>query len=149
MHKRIVYLAGPVEVEGAVWRERVSKRLEELGFEPLNPLRGEEIRKVGKFVQSDIPDKTIVARDKSDMNRVRLTGGFVIMNLNTTNEGRPPIATLMELQWCVDHDVPVLGIMSDRDCDSRIRTHPWINESLSYKVTSVTAALAFVEGHLV
>jgi nucleoside 2-deoxyribosyltransferase len=146
--KRIIYLAGPVEVEGDTWRERTAEALEKLNFETLNPLRGEEIKKVGNYVKSDISDKAIVARDKHDLERVRLSGGFVVMNLNSSEDGRNPIGTLFELQWCVDNGVPVLGIMSERNCDSRIRTHPWVNESLSYKVTSVTAAINFIESHL-
>jgi nucleoside 2-deoxyribosyltransferase len=144
--KRAVYLAGPVEVEGDTWRARAAEALEKLGFEPINPLRGEEIKKVGKHIQSDVPDKAIVVRDKSDLRRVQLTGGFVVMNLCTTSDGRDPIGTLFELQWCVDRDVPVIAVMG-RGCKPNYRTHPWIKEAVGYEASSLTDALNFIENY--
>jgi hypothetical protein len=138
-----VYLAGACEVEDT-WRARAAKALEKLDFEPINPLRGETLRKAGKIVDTDITPKLLVTRDLYDMNQVRLSGGLFIMNLNTTSEGRKPIGTLMELCWAYVHGVPVVGIVG-RDCAIEIRKHPWVEECVTHPCTSLKAALELVE----
>lgn len=142
--KRIIYLAGPIEIQGDTWRGRASEALAKLGFDTLDPLRGEELRKVGKHIESNLSPKAIVQRDKNDLRRTEISGGIVLANLNTTKDGRNPIGTLFELEWCTNHGVPVVAVMG-RDCDPNYRTHPWICESVMYQATSVTDALNFIE----
>ncbi len=144
--KRFVYLAGPVEYEGDTWRGRAGTFVEKLGFEPIDPIRGEQLKRVGKHIESDVPDKVIVMRDLNDLRRVALSGGLVVMNLSTTSDGRKPIGTLFELQWCYDNQVPVIAVMG-RDCDPNYRTHPWIKTMVTFEATSVTAALEMVESY--
>jgi nucleoside 2-deoxyribosyltransferase len=144
--RRCVYLAGPVEYEGDTWRERARAFLEKLGFETIDPIRGEQLKRVGKHIESDVPDKVIVMRDLNDLRRVALTGGLVVMNLSTTSDRRKPIGTLFELQWCYDNQVPVIAVMG-RDCGPNYRTHPWIRTMVTYGAPSVTAALEMVESY--
>ena len=70
------------------------------------------------------------------------------MNLSTTKEGRKPIGTLFELQWCWDNRVAVIAVMG-RDCDPSYRNHPWIKVMVSAQVTSVTAGLKLIEEYFV
>jgi hypothetical protein len=142
-----VYLAGPIEVEGDTWRERASNKLRELGFLPVDPLRSENIRRKGKHLESDMQDAAVAGRNKYDLHRAQITGGFVLMNLNTTKDGRRPTGTLFELQWCADRDVPVIAIIG-RECDPNIRTHPWVTSQVMHVSTSVTAALEFIEEYM-
>ncbi len=145
---RIIYLGGPVEAEGDTWRERTGEAVTKLGFDSLNPLRNELLVKVGHYVKSNLSDRQIVSRDLHDLHRVKLSGGFVIMNLNTTKDGRRPIGSLFELQWCKDHDVPVLAVINDKLTHSTIRTHPWVLETISYRVSSVTESIQFIRENL-
>ncbi|MEK0325347.1 MAG: hypothetical protein QQN63_06545 [Nitrosopumilus sp.] len=147
-NKPFVYLAGPVEYGGDTWRERAGKFLLKLGFIPIDPLRNEKITKKGKHLESSISDEAIVGRNKYDLHRCRISGGFAIMNLSTTKDGRRPIGTLFELEWCAERDVPVVAILG-KDCDPNIRTHPWIVSQVIYKATSVTDALNFIENYMV
>ena len=141
--RRYVYLAGPVELEGS-WRERASKALREMGLEPLDPLRGEEHKAKGKHIVASVPDALLVMRDLNDMQRIKLSGGLCMMNLSTTEEGRKPLATIMELMWLWLNQVPVIGIMG-RDCSPEYRNHPWIKYMSSYQATSVKDALDLIE----
>ena len=142
-----VYLAGPVEVEGDTWRERAGNKLRELGFIPIDPLRNESIRRRGKHIESDMQDSAVAGRNKYDLERARITGGFVLMNLNTTKDGRRPTGTLFELQWSADRDLPIIAIIG-RECDPNIRTHPWTTSQVMHIATSVTAALEFIEEYM-
>lgn len=141
--RRYVYLAGPVELEGT-WRKRAGEALTKMGLEPLDPLRGEEHKTVGKHIQASVPASLLVFRDLNDMNRIKYSGGLVLMNLSTTAEGRKPIGTLFELMWCWDNRIPVIAVMG-RDCDPSYRNHPWIKTMVSYEATSVTDALNLIE----
>ena len=138
-----VYLAGACEVEDT-WRARAAKALDKLGFEAINPLRGETLRKAGKVVDTDIPPKLLVARDLYDMSQVKLSGGLFLMSLNTTSEGRKPCGTLYELSWAYTNGVPVIGIIG-RDCAIEIRKHPWTEECVTHQCTSLRAALKLIE----
>jgi hypothetical protein len=142
-----VYLAGACEVEDS-WRDRAARELDKLGYDPVNPLRGEKLRKRGTKgdVTTDIPDALLVSRDHYDLNHVLLSGGLILMNLNTTPEGRQPLATLMELEWSWMHRVPVVAIIG-RDTAPPIRNHPWIKHMVSYSATSLTAALVLIESY--
>lgn len=143
-----VYLAGPVEYGGDTWRERASKYLFKIGFNTIDPLRNENITKKGKHLESSIPAEAIVTRNKWDLHRTQISGGFVIMNLSSSKDGRRPTGTLFELEWCAERDVPVVAIMG-KDCEPNIRTHPWITSQVMYKATSVTDALNFIENYMV
>lgn len=53
MSKKICYLSGPIEGasdDGAAWRDRITPKLEEMGYEVLNPLSGED-EKLGEELQ--------------------------------------------------------------------------------------------------
>lgn len=145
--RRYVYLAGPVELEGT-WRKRAGEALAKMGLEPLDPLRGEDHKTVGKHIKASVPDSLLVMRDLNDMQRIKLSGGLVLMNLSTTAEGRKPIGTLFELMWLWDNRVPVIAVMG-RDCDPSYKNHPWIKEMVSYEATSVTDALNLIEEYFV
>lgn len=144
-----VYLAGPVEVEDT-WREKTAeklKKLRELGLkiEPLDPIRTEQIKR-SRGITTDIPPHAVVAMNLHDLNRTRLSGGFVLMNLNTTKEGRRPLGTLFEFQWANDHEVPVIAVVG-RDAHPDIRNHPFVIRNAAYVATSLTDALNFIEAH--
>lgn len=139
MSERLVYLAGAVEIIDT-WRERAARELTAAGYVPLNPLRGEDYRKVGKHIVSDISDTLIVRRDLNDLDRTALSGGLCLMNLSTTAEGRNPIGTLFELMYCYDRGIPVIAVMGDK-CAPAYKKHPFIKEMVSCEVSSVTAAL--------
>lgn len=145
--KRLVYLAGPIEIVDT-WRERAGAVLDKLGFESINPLRGEDFKKSGKYIQSDIPDNLIVMRDVHDMQRCSLSGGFCLMNLSKTAEGRNPIGTLCELEWCYEHRLPVIGVVGAQ-CDPGYKNSPWVKTRVSYRATSVTDALTLIENYFV
>ncbi len=145
--RRYVYLAGPVELEGT-WRKRASEALTKMGLEPLDPLRGEDHKTVGKHIQASVPDSLLVMRDINDMQRIKISGGLVLMNLSTTAEGRKPIGTLFELMWLWGKRVPVIAVMG-RDCDPSYKNHPWIKEMVSYEASSVTDALNLIEEYFV
>jgi hypothetical protein len=145
--RRYVYLAGPVELQDT-WRDRAGKALAKMGLEPLDPLRGEDHKTVGKHIQASVPDSLLVMRDLNDMQRIKNSAGFVLMNLSSTAEGRRPIGTLFELMWLWDNRVPVIAVMG-RDCDPNYKNHPWIKEMVSYEATSVTDALNMIEEYFV
>ncbi len=145
--RRLVYLAGPVEIEDT-WRKRAHIALAKMGMEGLDPMRGEEIKTVGKHLETNVPDSLLVTRDLNDLYRTKLSGGFCLMNLSTTKEGRKPIGTLFELQWCFDNNIAVIAVMG-RDCDPSYRHHPWINVMVSAQVSSVTAGLKLIEQYFV
>lgn len=142
MSARLVYLAGPVEIKDT-WRERAARELTQSGFTALNPLRGEDYKQIGKHVISDIPDALIVSRDLNDLYRTMMSGGLCLMNLSTTAEGRRPIGTLFELQYCYDNRIPVVAVMGDK-CDPAYRKHPWIKTMVGYEAQSVTDALKLI-----
>lgn len=145
--RRYVYLAGAVEIDDT-WRKRAAEALSKMGLEPLDPLRGEEHKSVGKHIQASVPDSLLVMRDLNDMQRIKLSGGLVLMNLSTTKEGRKPVGTLFELMWSWDNRVPVIAVMG-RDCPPEYKNHPWIKTMVSYEATSVTAALNLIEEYFV
>ena len=147
MSKRIVYLAGALELEGDTWRKRAGAALAKMNFIPLDPVRRETIKKVGKYAQSDMSDLAVVNRDLNDLKRMELSGGFVLMNLNNSSDGRRPMGTLFELEWCRSRNIPVVAIMG-RECDSSLKNHPWVSVSVIYKASSVQDALTFIESYL-
>ena len=140
-----VYLAGPAEIVDT-WRERATKGLDKIGFDVINPMRGETLRSKRGDIESDITPKLIVIRDHYDMNQVRLSGGFFLMKFDTTQDDVPrePMATLMELEWAFIHNVPVVGIIG-RETSARIRNHPWVKELVTHSETSLTRALELIE----
>ncbi len=144
MSNRHVYLCGPVEVEGDTWREKTSIKLKELGFVPIDPLRGEDLKKVGRHVESDLSDKMIVRRDLNDMERTRMSGGLVLANLQTTADGRTPIGALFEIMWANVYQVPVISVLGEKTHVS-IRTHPWVKFCSTDETTSLTKALEIIE----
>lgn len=66
------------------------------------------------------------------------------MKLDTTAEGRSPIGTLFELQFCYDNTIPVVAVMGV-DCYESIRTHPWIRHHIVKSFPTVEEAIDFVE----
>jgi hypothetical protein len=145
--RRYVYLAGPVE-EVDTWRARASERLALLGLEGLDPMRGENIKKVGSHMTTDRPDNAVVSRDLSDMKRTAKSGGLCIMNFNTTKEGRRPGATMCELEYCRNAGIPVIAVIG-KTCHPQFKNNPWVNVIASAQVTSVTAALKLIEDYFV
>jgi hypothetical protein len=145
--RRYVYLAGAVEVEDT-WRKRAAESLLKMGLEPLDPMRGEKHKKVGKHVQANVPASLLVMRDLNDMQRVSLSGGLVLMNLSITKEGRKPVGTLFELMWSWQERVPVIAVMG-RECPPEYKNHPWIKTMVSYEASSVGAALELIEEYFV
>jgi nucleoside 2-deoxyribosyltransferase len=143
MSNRIIYLAGPIEYEGDTWRTRATEMLAKLGFKTIDPLRNEQIYKVGKHLRSDLTDKEVVRRDLDDLRRTKLSGGLVLANLNKTSTGRSPIGTLFELMWSYDNSLPVVSIMG-KNCDPHIKTHPWVRYCTTCETTSLTAAVAVI-----
>lgn len=142
--KRLIYLAGPIEYEGDTWRAKATELLEKLGFKTLNPLRNEQIKKVGKHLVSDLSDTEVVRRDLDDLKRTSLSGGLILANLNKTSSGRSPIGTLFELMYAYDNNIPVVSIMG-KNCDPHIKTHPWVKYCTTCTVTSLTAAVEIIE----
>lgn len=143
MSPRLVYLAGPVELKDT-WRHWAMMQLSAAGFNTLDPMRGEECKKVGKHIESNVSDDLIVHRDLNDLQRVRASGGLCLMNLSTTDEGRRPMGTLFELMWCYDHQVPVVAVVGKK-CDPNVRTHPWVRHMIAYPGTSVTDAVTLIK----
>lgn len=141
---RYIYLCGPVEVEGDTWREKTAEKLLSLGFHSIDPVRNENLRRVGKHIQSDIDDKMMVRRDLNDLERTRLSGGLILANLQTTSDGRTPMGSLFELMWAYIKGVPVVTILNSK-VDVHIRTHPWVRYCSTYEASSMTDALKIVE----
>lgn len=145
--RRYVYLAGPVEVEDT-WRKTAAKALGEMGFEALDPMRGEDIKAVGKHVVTDYPDALVVERDLNDLERVRLSGGLCIMNFNTTKDGRRPGATWCELENCRKAGIPVIAIVG-RNTHPATKNNPWVKVLAAARVTSLKAALELIEAYFI
>ena len=140
--RRFVYLAGAVEIVDT-WRGRAAAELTEAGFTPLDPMRGEQCKQKGKHVVSDISGELIVARDLNDLQRVAASGGLCLMHLKTTAEGRAPTATLCELMFCYDHQIPVIAVIGPK-CSPLLREHPWVHVLTVHRPTSLTAALDLI-----
>lgn len=140
--RRYVYLAGAVEIVDT-WRARAAAELTEAGFTPLDPMRGEQCKQKGKHVISDISGELIVARDLNDLQRVASSGGLCLMHLKTTAEGRAPTATLCELMFCYDHQIPVIAVIGPK-CSPLLREHPWVHVLTVHRPTSLTAALDLI-----
>ena len=143
--KRFVYLAGAVEIVDT-WRARAAAELTEAGFTPLDPMRGEQCKQKGKHVVSDISGELIVARDLNDLQRVAASGGLCLMHLKTTAEGRAPTATLCELMFCYDHQIPVIAVIGPK-CSPLLREHPWVHVLTVHRPTSLTAALDLITSY--
>lgn len=142
-----VYLAGPVE-KVDTWRKLAAERLTSSGLRPINPLRNETIHfESGGVITSDIPDNAIVARDLNDLKATSLSGGFCLMNLQTSDEGRRPIGSLFELQYCYDHSIPVIAVMGEK-CDRTISTHPWVRNHIVAGFPSVEEAIDFILSYM-
>jgi hypothetical protein len=142
MEQRIVYLAGAVELEDT-WRARAYDELEVAGFLPLDPLRGEECKVVGKHLVPNIPAELIVARDLNDLRRVEQSAGICLMHFKTTEDGRGPTATLCEMMWCYDHGVPIIGVLGPK-CSPYLKNHPWLKVMVTHRETSLTAAIDII-----
>lgn len=146
MSKRYIYLAGPIEYDGDTWRKKTAEMLLGYGFTALDPLRNEKILQVGKHLTSDLSDKAIVRRDLDDMNRVKLSGGLMLANLNRTSSGRKAIGTLFELMYAYDHQIPVISIMG-KECPVSLKTHPWVKYCSTYEVTSLKGAMEVITSY--
>ena len=140
-----VYLAGPVE-KIDTWRKGAANRLSKIGFRPINPLRKEKVHFDGAVCTSEVSDRVIVSRDLNDLKFTERTGGLCLMKLDTTTEGRTPIGTLFELQYCFDYNIPVVAVMGVA-CDEGIRTHPWIRHHIVKSFPTVTEAIDFIENY--
>lgn len=140
-----VYLAGPVE-KVDTWRKQAAKRLAKIGFQPINPLRKETISFDGSICKSEASDRVIVTRDLNDLKYTERTGGLCLMKLDTTAEGRKPIGSLFELQYCYDNTIPVVAVMGSR-CDEGIRTHPWVRHHIVKAFPTVEEAISFIEDY--
>jgi hypothetical protein len=138
----MVYLAGAVELEDT-WRARATEELIAAGFYPLDPLRGEKCKVVGKHLVPNVPAELIVARDLNDLRRVEQSAGVCLMHFRQTEDGRQPTATLCEMMWCYDHGVPIIGIIGPK-CSPYLREHPWIKVMVTHRVTSLTAGLEVI-----
>lgn len=140
-----VYLAGPAEVVDT-WRGRAAKALDKLGFDAINPLRGERLKHDRRgLIGSDCPPTLMVVRDHFDMDAAKRSGGLILMSLNTSPEGREPTATLMELEYSYIKSIPVIAIASPKLCLPRYREHPWLEVMAAYRATSLTRALKVIE----
>jgi hypothetical protein len=139
MAKKVVYLAGAVELTDT-WRGRAEKELRDAGFEPLNPLRGEECKAVGKHLVTNVTDKMIVARDLNDLRQVKQSAGVCLMHFKTTAEGRQPTATIAEMMWCYLNAVPIVAVIGPK-CSPVLREHPWVKVMVASQSTSLTGAI--------
>jgi nucleoside 2-deoxyribosyltransferase len=143
MRKPKVYLAGPCEAEDT-WRERAAEKLDALGFEAVNPLRGEKLRLKRGSITSDVPGTLSFDRDHYDLEQVKLSGGLIIANLDTTREGRDPTATIAECEWAFLNRVPLIAITGKR-CKADLKNHPWLERWSCARCTSLTKALQIIE----
>lgn len=146
-----VYLAGPIEIKDT-WREETEKALKIRGLDPIDPIRNEKTQ-INSFgvpgPPPDLPGSLVVARDLSDLRETKYSGGFVLMNLNTSDEGRRPIGSLFELQWCYDNQVPCIVFMHEETTDPSIFCHSWVHNHATHIVSTLEEALKFVEQYLV
>jgi len=140
-----VYLAGPVE-KVDTWRKQAAKKLAKIGLRPINPLRKETISFSGAVCTSGESDRVIVTRDLNDLKVTGMTGGLCLMKLDTTAEGRQPIGSLFELQYCYDNTIPVVAVMGT-DCNEGIRTHPWVRHHIVKSFPTVEEAIDFIENY--
>ncbi len=140
------YLAGPVELIDT-WREKASKDLKEIGVEPINPMEGEEIRKLdnGMFTSQFTP-KEILERNIRDLVSVKESNGICLMKLDTSEEGRRPTGALLEFEWCVLNEVPVVWVVSDRT-EQNIRCSPWTAEQATHIAESMEDALGYIKSN--
>ena len=142
MNRRKVYLAGCVEVEDT-WRGEAEKLLHDLGFETINPIRQETIRIQNGVAVSSLNPKAVMDRNLLDLHDMRRSGGFILMNLNSTREGRRPMGCLMELMWAYERQVPVIAFMGD-DTHPDIRYHPWIRSCITCCSESLEGAIGII-----
>lgn len=100
MQKFSVYLAGGCKNEpdeGMGWREKVFNDWEDLGFNFVNPLR--YFRYSENWHQSDKQVKQYY------MSRIK-NSDIILVNLNNSDAS---CGTCQEIQYAVDHDIPVIG----------------------------------------
>jgi hypothetical protein len=145
MSKRLVYLAGAVELEDT-WRERAGDELATAGYEPINPLRGENSEKIQQKLVVDVTPELIVARDLLDLDRVRRSGGICLMHFKSTDDGRRPTATLCEMMWFYMNHVPIVAVIGPKCC-AYLRDHPWVKVMVTHRETSLTGALDLIESY--
>ncbi|MFX0095567.1 MAG: hypothetical protein ACFFBD_27770 [Candidatus Hodarchaeota archaeon] len=141
--KRYVYLAGAVEIEDT-WRMVATEKLAKIGFIAINPIRNEKLKSIGKHIKSETPDRLTVTRDLNDLNQIKLSGGLIIANLNTTKEGRRPCATLMEIFWAWTNQVPIIGVIG-KSCEPILKYHPWLKVMVSAEVSSIEKAIDLIQ----
>lgn len=137
------YLAGPVELVDT-WREKASKDLREIGVEPINPMEGEEIRRLDNgMVISQFTHKEILERNIRDLVAVKKSNGVCLMKLDTSEEGRRPTGALLEFEWCVLNEVPVIWVVSEKT-ETNIRHSPWTSEQATYIAESMEDAIEYI-----
>ena len=142
-----VYLGGLVEAHDS-GREVTTHKLKQMGLEPVNPRRGEElVTEKGAIVSTTggypVTDKLMVARDLNDLRQIKLSGGFTIFNL-TPSEGRHPIGSLFEMQWCYDNTVPIITIMGHQ-APPYLKHHPWITNHSTHILSNLPHTLNLIE----
>ncbi|KKK99617.1 hypothetical protein LCGC14_2630950 [marine sediment metagenome] len=130
MSRPIVYVAGPMshlsweEMNG--WREAVRRALPEC--EVLSPLRGKEWIKnmPAALTSKEYPEpfgnsKAITRRDHWDVTHSDL----IIVNAHGRREGGVGRATICEMAWAWDHQIPIILVV---DKDDPFQNHVFIME---------------------
>ena len=134
MSKKYIYLAGPVKYEedgGTGWRQDVykySKNRDWTSYKVFDPTEW--------FAYSDENIYHLSDRQVREYYFHAIKNSeLVLVNLSGTDRS---IGTGMEVQYAVDHDIPVIGF-GDTD------VYPWIADSCTVRFNTLKEALYYIE----
>ena len=134
MSKKYVYLAGPVKYEedgGTGWRLDVYKYSKDRGWIFLAVFDPTEWFTYSQDDEYHLSDRQIREYYFQAIKRSFL----VLVNLSGTDKS---IGTGMEIQYVVDHDVPVIGFGTEG-------IYPWIADSCTVCFNTLDEALRYIE----
>lgn len=118
MNEIKIYLAGPCaneEDEGRGWREQAVKMLEQAA--EWKDVKLKIINPVEFFSYSETKHKTHKQVKSFYMNQIRKSD-VILCNLNNT---KTSCGTAQEVQFAVDHNVPVIGFGTEE-------VYPWLGD---------------------
>lgn len=140
-----VYLSGPITgckfEEATDWRTQVEAKLMRMNIKVLSPMRYKDERKrAGPDVldanDARIDGHFIMGRDYYDVIRCDL------LLVNLIDCPRVSIGTIFEIAWAYMLQKMVVLVMEP---DGNIHDYPFINESASVRVDTMTKAVKLIE----
>ena len=133
-----IYLAGYIQgtcIEQCVgWRKRISRALQHLDVEFLDPLCGKDIATIrADGLKSNRSAHAIVYRDRASVK----AADMIVVNMDTFGTARGLCGTICELAWAFDWEKPIIMVTNE----DKYKLHPFLSYFASEQYESVTEML--------